>query len=145
MTAPSKPPNISALAERARNQPETISEDEIRVLGEYAHRYHQQATKGKRKQEAIAGAEAFRRRIETVHIFRGLPQRLREHPAGLATINAVQARLKEIGIMCSETTLLRDYKKIGGAAQLRNARPFEPGEDRLPIISREAVSAAKAD
>jgi hypothetical protein len=100
--------------------------------------------RGKRSQEAIVGCESFRRRIETAHIFRGLPQHLREHPTGGATMKAVLDRLKEIGIKCSERTLLRDYKKIGGANELRNAKPFEPGEDRSPLISPEAVAAAKA-
>jgi hypothetical protein len=137
MAVPKNQTNIGALAERARNEPEAISKDEIRVLGEYAYRCYQQATKGKCKQEAIAGAEAFRRRIEMVHIFRGLPQHLREHPTGLGTIKAIQTRLQELGLRCSERTLLRDFKKIGGAAQLRKTKPFEPGEDRSPLISRE--------
>ena len=144
MTLSSRQPSISALADRAMNEPETLSEDEVRVLGQHVHRYHRQATAGKRKQEAISGAESFRRRIETVHIFRGLPQRLREHPTGEAAMRAVRDRLKTIGIKCSKRTLLRDYNKMGGVDRLRNVKPFEPGEDQSPLISQEAVIAARA-
>jgi hypothetical protein len=134
---------ISALAKRAMNDPQMLSEDEIRMLGQYAQRCHRQATAGKSRQIAIAGAETFRHKIETIQIFRGLEQRLREHPTGAATIKAVQIRLKELGITCSERTLMRDFREMGGATQLRKTKPFEPNDDRSPIIAKEAVAVAK--
>jgi hypothetical protein len=74
--------------------------------------------------------EAFRYKIEIIQIFRGLPEHLRKRPTGQATKNAVLDRLKKIGITCSERTLLRYYKALGGAKFLRGAKPFSPGEDR---------------
>jgi hypothetical protein len=75
-------------------------------------------------------AEAFRYKIEIIYIFRGLPERLRKRPTGQATKDAVLDRLKAIGIDCSERTLLRYYKALGGAKFLREVKPFAPGEDR---------------
>jgi hypothetical protein len=124
------------FAERAIEEPEAYSDDELRTLVTYALKRGRQAKSGKRKSEAKAGAEIFRRRLEIVWIFRGLAQRLREHPTGAETIKAVLKRLTKIGIDCSERTLLRDFAALGGSDWLSTLKPFEPDEDpSSPLIS----------
>jgi hypothetical protein len=59
----------------------------------------------------------------------GLPERLRRRPNSQATKEAVLNRLEKIKITCSERTLMRDYRELGGAKWLRGVKPFSPGED----------------
>jgi hypothetical protein len=80
-------------------------------------------------------AEVFRRKIEIIQIFRGLPEHLRKRPTGQTTKNKVLERLEEIGITSSERTLLRDYAALGGAKFLRRVKPFAPGEDQTSPLA----------
>ena len=78
--------------------------------------------KGRKAANCNEQAEAFRRKLEILGIFRGLPERLRKQPSGEATKDAVLNRLKEIGIMSSERTL------DAGLPRLRRSEIFTRGE-----------------
>jgi hypothetical protein len=120
-----------ALAPRAigDGDPAVYSYEELRAIIAYAKKHHHGLVNGGKIVAAQDGAEAFRRRVEIIHIFRGLPERLRNRPTGQATKDGVLMRLERIGISCSERTLARDYDAVGGTKALRAAKPFAPGED----------------
>ena len=118
-----------AFAPRAigDGDPAVYTAEELRAFIEYAKKHHHGLVKGGKI--AHDGAEAFRRRIEIIHIFRGLPDRLRNRPTGQTTKDVVLMRLERIGISCSERTLARDYDAVGGTKALRAVKPFAPAED----------------
>jgi len=109
--------------------PAVYTSEELRALIKYAKRHRDGIAKGGERVAAHGRAEAFRRRIEIIHILRGLPERLRSRPTGQTTKDAVLKRLENIGITCSERTLARDYCAIGGTKALRTAKPLAPEED----------------
>lgn len=115
-------------------EPGTYPPEIVRAVFQVGLRHLRGAHKGRRAQNAIEAAEKFRRRVEINHIFRFLPQNLRERPAGQATKDAVRQRLGSIGIKCSEATLRRDYTALGGAAFLRSIHPHADGEEYKPMI-----------
>jgi hypothetical protein len=115
--------------------------EELRALIKYAKKHRHGRVKGGQSVAWHDAAEAFRRRIEIIYIFRGLPERLRNRPTGQKTKDTVLMRLERIGISCSERTLARDYNAMGGTKALRAVIPFEPGEDTsspFPPVSRKA-------
>ena len=131
-----------AFAPRAigDGDPAVYTSEELRAFIEYGKKHHHGLVKGGKIVAAQDGVEAFRRRIEIIHIFRGLPERLRNRPTGQTTKDAVLMRLERIGISCSERTLARDYDAVGGTKALRAVKPFAPGEDTsspfLPVTGK---------
>jgi hypothetical protein len=129
-----------AFAPRAigDDDPAMYTSEELRALIKYAKKHRHGLVKGGQIVADHDAAEAFRRRVEIIHIFRGLPERLRNLPTGQTTKDAVLLSLERIGISCSERTLARDYKAIGGTKALRAAKPFAPGEDTSSPVIRKA-------
>jgi hypothetical protein len=118
------------------------SREQLKVLIQYGLQYGRGLMKGRLSTANKEQAEAFRRRCEIIQIFRGLPEHLRKRPAGEATKVAVLERLEKIGFTIDGRTLMRDYRALGGAGFLRDAKPFEPGEDRSsPFATRSTVEA----
>lgn len=116
--------------------PEAYTPEELKFLVQYALQCGRSARKGRRAIAAQDDAEAFRRKVEIIHIFRGLPRHLRNRPTGEQTKHAVLMRLGNIGIEASERTLTRDYRAIGGAKFLRTVKPFDPGENTsMPFLT----------
>lgn len=122
----------SALADRVigEGDPEVYTRNELKALIQLGLRYGRGLMKARPAVAAHEHAEAFRRKYEIIQIFRAFPEHYRNRPHGRTTKNAVLHRLSQIGIQCSERTLLRDYKELGGAKFLRRVKPFEPEEDR---------------
>jgi hypothetical protein len=131
-----------AFAPRAigDGDPAVYTSEELRALIEYAKKHQHGLVKGGKIVAAHDAAEAFRRRIEIIYIFRGLPERLRNRPTGRTTKDAVLMGLERIGISCSERTLARDYDAVGGTKALRAVEPFALGEDTssqfLPVTRK---------
>ncbi len=111
------------------DDPAVYTPEERKVLIEYGLKYLRGVMKGRRVVAFHEDAEAFRRKVEIIHILRGLAENLRKRPTGQETKDAVHARLECIGIKCSDRTLARDYRALGGAKTLRSVKPFAPGED----------------
>ena len=122
----------TAFAPRAigDGEPEVYTREELKTMIDCAKQYHRGLQKARQSKHWLEQADQFRRRSEIINIFRGLPGHLRRRPTGQATKDAVRARLKNAGLKCSEATLNRDYKELGGATFLKDAVPFEPDEDR---------------
>ena len=85
--------------------PAVYSPEEVRALIGYAKKHRHSLVKGGKSAAAHDAAEASRRQIEIIYIFRGLPERLRNRPTGQATKDAVLMSLARTGIRCSERTL----------------------------------------
>jgi hypothetical protein len=109
--------------------PEVYTPEELRELIHYALQHRRGRVRGRDALAAQQKAEEFRRKYEIVRIFRGLPERLRKRPSGQTTKDAILRGLKDAGVPCSERTLMRDYRELGGAEWLRAAVPPLPGED----------------
>jgi len=123
--------------------PEAIEDDlavytpqELELLVRFGLKYRRGLMKGRMAANWIEQAEAFRRRFETIQIFRGLPQRLRNRPTGQTTKDKVLRGLESIGIIASERTLMRDYKVLGEVTFLRGVKPFAEGEDRSSPLEK---------
>ena len=131
-----------AFAPRAigDGDPAVYTSEELRAFIEYAKKHHHGLVKGGKIVAAHDGAEAFRRRIEIIHIFRGLPERLRNRPTGQTTKDVVLGGSNGLESRCSERTLARDYDAVGGTKALRAVKPFAPGEDTsspfLPVTAK---------
>jgi hypothetical protein len=123
---------VSALATRAigDGEPEAYTREQNKILIQLGKRYGRGLLKARLATALKQDAEAFRRRIEIIQIFRSFSQNFRNHPCGQNTKDRVIDRLQEIGIRVSETTLSRDYQALGGARALRDTKPFAEGEDR---------------
>jgi hypothetical protein len=122
-----------ALTPRAigDGDPEAYSYDELRLLIALGLKHGRGLLAAGQIAASQEAAEAFRRRCVIIWILRSLPDRHRSRPCGQTTKNKVRSLLRQMGIPCSERTLARDYKAVGGAKALRNVKPFEPGEDRI--------------
>jgi hypothetical protein len=110
--------------------PEVYTREQLKVLIRYGLQYGRGLIKGREGANYLEQAEAFRRKIEIIQIFRGLPEHLRKRPSAQHTKDEVLYGLEQIGIVSSERTLMRDYKALGGAKFLRGVKPFAPGEDK---------------
>jgi hypothetical protein len=117
-------------SEAIEDDPARYTPQEREQLVRFGLKYRDGLMKGREVVHWTEQAEAFRRRFEIVQIFRGLPQHLRNQPSGQTTKNKVLSSLKNIGIVASQRTLMRDYKCLGGANFLRGVKPFGEGEDR---------------
>jgi hypothetical protein len=109
--------------------PEVYNPDELKVLVRYGSQYLRGVSRGRLITAAQEQAEIFRRRFEVIRIFRRLPDRLRKRPYSQATKKAVLDQLEQLKITCSERTLMRDFRDLGGAKKLRDVKPFARGED----------------
>lgn len=116
---------------------------ERETLIQYALQHGGNLIRARRKIAAQEQAEAFRRRLETIWIFRGLPEIYRKKPCSQATTYKVRNKLEKIGITVSERTLMRDYRAIGGAKLLRNVKPFAADEDASsPFLDVTAIASS---
>jgi len=110
--------------------PDMYTPQDREIIFRLGLQYGRGLMKGREVANYAEKAEAFRRKFEIVQIFRGLSEHLRKRPSGQKTKDAILKRLDQIGITCSERTLVRDYEALGGAKVLRGVLPFAPGDDR---------------
>lgn len=125
----------NACAERAigAGDPEVYTWEELKTLIEAGLAYNSGLLCGRASARAREQAMAFRRRFEIIQLFKGFPDKFRERPCGESTKTAVIEGLAKRGIRCSERTLTRDYKILGGHDFLRKTAPFRQDEDRSPM------------
>jgi hypothetical protein len=133
------------FAPRAIEAPEAYSCEERDIIFSRGLQYGRALKEARQATNDGEKAEAFRRKVEIIQIFRDLPDRLRKRPTGEATQDAVLNRLEQIGIRISERTLMRDYAALGGAKFLRGVKPFAPGEDRSSPLQAYRQQAAPGD
>lgn len=126
-----------ALTPRAMGDGDLIvyTPDERQLIFSMGLRYGRGLLQAREVVSGLEQAEVFRRKVEIIQIFRGLPEHLRKRPTGQATKDAVLQRLEKIGITCSERTLLRDYADLGGVKILRGVKPFAAGEDQTSPLA----------
>lgn len=127
----SKSPNAKLSNDflRATNKGAAYTPQELETIVVYGLSYIGGLKKSREVIHCTEQAEAFRRKIEIIQIFRELPEHLRERPCGQTTKTAILDRLHKRGLTCSERTLMRDYRSLGGANWLRLAKPLAPEED----------------
>ncbi len=122
-------PDVFSVRAIGDGDPDVYSPEELKFLVQYALQYGRATRQARRAVAFSEEAEAFRRRLAIINMFRELPAHLRNKPTGQATKDAVRNRLKNIGIKVSERTLARDYRVLGGAISLRSVKPLELGKD----------------
>jgi hypothetical protein len=123
------------FAPRAIEDIAAFTRDELHALAAHGLRHGRSLAASRQARADKEEAEAFRRRLAVVWIFKGLSEQLRKSPAGGAAKRAVLKRLRGLGIACSNATLARDYRYLGGAKWLREIKPFAPDEDKTFVLA----------
>lgn len=77
--------DVFAVRAIGDGDPDMYTPEELKLLVQYALQYGRGTRQGRRAVAFSEEAEAFRRRVEIIHIFRGLPRDLRNRPTGQST------------------------------------------------------------